>query len=331
METKVSIITPCYNGEKYVSRYLDSVINQTYTNLEFIFVNDGSIDKTEDIVLSYKPKFEEKGIDFIYIYQENAGQAAALNQGLKRFTGEYITWPDSDDFLSIDSIEKKVTYLENNKKYGIVRSDAFKVSEHDLSKVVGYFAKDNPNKYKEELFYDYLIEDKVWFAPGCFMIRKSAFLEVNPKRTIYPTRAGQNWQILLPIMFKYKCGFIDEPLYTYVIRDDSHSHSIKKLRDQLKRCNDHEDILINTINTIQMDKIEKQKYKNIIAEKYTRNRFYLAIQLEDQLIIKTEYKILSHKYAISNLDKVTYFLAKFKLYNRFNKIRKSLLKNKKKT
>lgn len=324
MEIKVSIITPCYNGEKYVTRYLESVVNQTYKNIEFIFVNDGSTDRTEEIVMSFKPKFEKKGFDFIYIFQENAGQAVALNQGLRIFTGDYLTWPDSDDILSNDSIEKKVSFLENRKEYGLVRSDGSIVNENDLSNVVGYFAKNNSNKYKEELFYDFLVENKIWIANGCYMVRSSAFLDVNPGRTIYPTRAGQNWQMFLPILYKYKCGYIDESLYTYVIREDSHSHSIKEISDKLKRCDDHEDILINTINTIDMDETERQKYKEVIEEKYTRKRFYLAIQLNNQSLFIKEYSILSNKYNITFKDKLLFILAKSNMHYGFYKLRKSL-------
>src|SRR5690554_883131 len=115
MTNKVSIITPCYNGERFVSRYLDTIVNQSYKNIEFIFVNDGSTDQTEAIVMSYKPKLIEAGIEFIYVYQDNAGQAVALNQGLKLFTGDYLTWPDSDDILSVDSIEKKVKFLKEHQ------------------------------------------------------------------------------------------------------------------------------------------------------------------------------------------------------------------------
>lgn len=103
----VSILTPCYNGESFLKRYFESILNQTYSNLELIFINDGSIDRTEEIALSYRSQLEEKGIRYIYERQENAGQAAALNRGLKLFTGEYLTWPDSDDVMTADCIEKK--------------------------------------------------------------------------------------------------------------------------------------------------------------------------------------------------------------------------------
>lgn len=63
----VSLITPCYNGEKYLERFLDSVLAQTYDNIEFILVNDGSTDDTEKIALSYQEKFADRGYIYIYI------------------------------------------------------------------------------------------------------------------------------------------------------------------------------------------------------------------------------------------------------------------------
>lgn len=87
----VSIITPCYNGEKYLAKFLDSILAQTYNNLEFIFINDGSVDNTEAIFDSYKNKFEKRQIKYRYIKQVNQGQAAAVNAGLKIASGKYIT------------------------------------------------------------------------------------------------------------------------------------------------------------------------------------------------------------------------------------------------
>lgn len=103
----VSIITPCYNGEKFVSRFLDSVLDQSYTNIELIVINDGSTDQTEQILKSYEIKFKEKGIKFIHLFQSNGGQSSAINKGLEIFSGEYLTWPDSDDILTPDAIEIK--------------------------------------------------------------------------------------------------------------------------------------------------------------------------------------------------------------------------------
>ena len=129
MKPLVSIITPCYNGEKYADRYFQSVLNQTYDHLELIFVNDGSTDRTEEIALSYKKELEEKGIQYTYLYQDNAGQAAALNNGLKIFHGEYLVWPDSDDEMTPDSIEKRAAFLESHPDLGIMRSNGITVND----------------------------------------------------------------------------------------------------------------------------------------------------------------------------------------------------------
>ena len=76
----VSVITPCYNGEAYLDRYFNSILNQTYRPLELIFVNDGSTDRTAEIAERYAPVLKESDISFIYLHQENAGQAAAQKQ-----------------------------------------------------------------------------------------------------------------------------------------------------------------------------------------------------------------------------------------------------------
>ena len=100
----VSIITPCYNGENVMHRLLDSILSQTYSNIEFILINDGSTDHSEEIWYQYEKKFNEKGIKTIYIHQRNQGLGAAINAGLKVFTGDYLCWPDIDDYFEREVI-----------------------------------------------------------------------------------------------------------------------------------------------------------------------------------------------------------------------------------
>lgn len=320
MDKKVSIITPCFNGEEFVGRYLESVLNQTYKNIELIFINDGSNDDTEQVVKSYIEKFNQAGMELIYIYQENSGQAVAMNRGLKIFTGEYLTWPDSDDILTNDSIEKKVRFLEENQQYGLVRTDAKLVKQNNLDDVIGYFGKNNPNKYKEDLFDDFIIENRVWFAPGCYMVRCKSYLDVNPKRKIYEGRGGQNWQMLLPILYKYKCGYIDEPLYVYVVREDSHSHSNYSLSGEINRTFTHEDLLINTLLFINMTKEENDKYKKIIKEKYIKKRFYIACEFNDKKLAEKYYKEIKVKNILSTRDRIKYIRVKNDTLNYIYKV-----------
>lgn len=310
---KVSIITPCLNGEKFLDRYFNSILNQSYKNLELIFINDGSTDKTDDIVKSFMPKFKLNNIDFIYINKlNNEGQAKALDEALKIFTGEYFIWPDSDDVLDSDSIKKRVSFLDKNQDYGMVRSNARVVSDKDLNKLLDKFEK---NSDKNEYIFDDLVLEKKYMCCGCYMIRSSAFLDVNKNRSIYCGNSGQNWQIVLPVAYKYKCGYIDELLYTYIKRDLSHSRSLKKLEDVIKRSYEHEKTLIETLIRIDMDDCELKKYMNMVEEKYLRQRFIIGYNYDNKDILKKNYYNLLNKYDVTQEERIMYLLKKSKITN----------------
>lgn len=283
----VSIITPCFNGETYVHRLLDSVLNQTYGNIEFIFVNDGSTDRTEDIVLSYKERFEGKGIKFTYLYQENAGQAAAVNKALKLFKGDYLTWPDSDDWMSDDCIEKKVNFLEEHKEHSIVMCRIAVVNESNTDDTVATLYRRYVDQH--DLFDDFITERDVYFAPVGYMVRSCDFLDALPSRDIYEGRGGQNWQLLLPISYKYTCGYIDEILGYYLTRASSHSRSDKTYIKLLDKYKAHEEILTNTLQTVCMSEDEREYYAKLIDKKYSEIRFSLAFSYGDRNLLKESY------------------------------------------
>jgi len=98
---KISIIIPVYNVEPYIRKCLDSVINQTYTNLEIICVNDGSTDGSGKIC----DKYAEKDSRIKVFHKENGGVSTAKNLGLKKVTGKYIGFVDSDDWIEPDMYE----------------------------------------------------------------------------------------------------------------------------------------------------------------------------------------------------------------------------------
>ncbi|MGI6325034.1 MAG: glycosyltransferase family 2 protein [Bacilli bacterium] len=126
---KVSIIIPVYNGEKYIRQAIDSALSQTYKNIEIIVVNDGSTDKTEEIVLSYGNKIR-------YFSKENGGVSTALNLGIEKMQGEYFSWLSHDDLYEKTKIERQVKQLHNydNKTillsdYSIINAKGHKVSD----------------------------------------------------------------------------------------------------------------------------------------------------------------------------------------------------------
>ena len=96
----VSVIIPVYNGENYLSQAIDSVIDQTYSPIELIIVDDGSTDKSKEIASSYS--------QVNYVYQENQGVAIARNTGIFKSQGEYIAFLDQDDIWTANKLKLQV-------------------------------------------------------------------------------------------------------------------------------------------------------------------------------------------------------------------------------
>ena len=107
---KISVIIPIYNVEKYLSKCLDSVINQTYKNLEIICVNDGSPDNCHQILEEYKNKDSR----IVVIEQENGGEGSARNRGIRAVTGNYIAFVDPDDWVELDFYETAIKKIKEH-------------------------------------------------------------------------------------------------------------------------------------------------------------------------------------------------------------------------
>ena len=159
---KLSVIVPVYNVEKYLNRCLDSIINQTYQNLEIILVDDGSKDNSGRICDEYAKKDNRIRV----IHKENNGAAAARNTGIENSTGEYIAFVDSDDYIDVVMYEKM---MEINKQYDcdVVMCDCYKerkdskiVYTHDIRE--GYYNKD---MLYEEYFDCLLMTNEVEYPP----------------------------------------------------------------------------------------------------------------------------------------------------------------------
>lgn len=115
----ISVLMPVYNASKYLTFSIESILNQAFTDFEFIIINDGSYDNSEEIIMSYKDS------RILYIKNEtNLKLIQTLNKGLSVASGKYIARMDADDIANPDRFEKQVHFLENNSEYGIVGSFA---------------------------------------------------------------------------------------------------------------------------------------------------------------------------------------------------------------
>jgi glycosyltransferase involved in cell wall biosynthesis len=304
----VSIITPCWNGESFIHRYFDSILNQTYNNIELIFVNNGSVDKTGEIAESYKNKLERKGGKVKYIHLEkNIYTGGGINEGLKHFTGDYVMWPDSDDIMYPNHVEEKVRFLEENKEHAWAACKCRVVDETNLNKGIGTLEIKHEND-AENLFERFIKRDRVYFTGMGFIFRSSRYLEVNPSRSIFFNKSGSNWQLILPIAYKYKCTFINKTLGDYVIRRNSASRFEHNI-DMFDTLNDFEIILNEMIKMINPK--DKQYYLDMIKHIFMKERLKIAYELKNIELLEQQYQLIKSENILTNKEKRIYYRSKF--------------------
>ena len=117
----ISILMSVYNGEKYLHAAVDSILKQTFKDFEFIIINDGSIDRSREILESYQ---DER---IVLIHQENKGLTRALNKGLSLAKGEFIARMDADDSCKPERLEKQVAFLRENPGIVLLGSNCFNI------------------------------------------------------------------------------------------------------------------------------------------------------------------------------------------------------------
>lgn len=141
MNKLLSIIIPVYNGEKYIEKCLDSVLSQTYSNIEVIIINDGSTDNSYQILQEYAKKDNR----IFLLNQENAGSSLTRNTGIKYSKGEYITFVDIDDYLEKDAYEKVMNKLQDDIDIACFSvSCDYTKENYSINKILksGIFSKD---------------------------------------------------------------------------------------------------------------------------------------------------------------------------------------------
>lgn len=210
----ISIIVPAYNIEKYIGRCLDSILGQTYTNLEIIVVDDGSTDNTGRIVDEYATKDDRIKV----IHQENAGLSGARNSALLLAQGDYIGYVDGDDYITPDMYRKMLIACEENNAeiavcgYNRIEDESNIVIESTVDENGEDIYVLSQEKAIEIYLSDcekYHIYNSVWSK----LFRRDIISRFNfptgknSEDIIYTTRAFCNIS---------KCVFVNSPLYYYV-------------------------------------------------------------------------------------------------------------------
>lgn len=290
----VSILAPCYNTAKYLQPFLDSVLQQTYRNIEFIAIDDGSTDETLALLLEARERFSEREILYKVLKRsQNGGAAAALNLGLAEFSGDYLMWVDSDDVLFKTNVEEKVCMLEEHPEFGFVLSEGIMINANARSKDTKLLRRRKP-KGEDALFEDLILEKNVVFGPGTILARKEAFLRAIPNRRIAESPEGQNYQLILPLAYRERCCYLEKPLFMCIAHDDSHSRRTRSYEQLQARQHNFEALIAEIIDAIpRMNPKERSHWKQLSAAMRASERIELAFLYGQESDVRAELQNLT--------------------------------------
>lgn len=180
-KTKVSVLMTVFNGMPYLAKSVESVLEQTLSDFEFIIVDDGSTDGTSDFLASLDdPRIK-------VIRQENGGTADAANHGLKHVTTEFVARMDADDISILDRLEKQFEYMTANPEVGIVGAQVAPIGENSVGKSL------NLPQTHDDIF-DALMTGRHGLAHSVLMIRTQTLKDVGG---YWKFRLIDDWDMML--------------------------------------------------------------------------------------------------------------------------------------
>ena len=208
----LTVFTPTYNLELYIEETIKSVLNQTFTDFEYLIVDDASTDNTIQIIKSINdPRIR------LIKNKTNQGIAYNRNLAIKEAKGKYLAMIDGDDLALPTRLEKQITFLEKNTNYGILGTGVVNIDKdgRELNKAVKYSIPDEEIPARM-LFNNYI-------ATSSVMIRKSYIKDIKFKKDFI---VAEDYEVWIRLIRRCKIGHIREPLTKYRIHDDS--ISVKK-------------------------------------------------------------------------------------------------------
>lgn len=237
MNELVSVIIPTYNRSHLVTEAIDSVLAQTYTNIEIIVVNDGSTDDTEEKLQPYMDKI-------VYIKKEKGGLSSALNMGLRVANGEYIARLDDDDSFMPDKVKRQLETFAEDPEIGLVTCGYFIIDEvgrPSSVKSVSGFKKYGP-------FLSLLLME--WGTyPSTVILRR----EVHDQVGLYKNIFCEDLEMFLRVSRYWNVGVVDHPLVKY--RWHTHTDSITLNTSREKKHKDISDFTRDILDDVQLEEL----------------------------------------------------------------------------
>ncbi|MBR2883986.1 MAG: glycosyltransferase family 2 protein [Clostridia bacterium] len=210
MNFLVSVIIPVYNVEKHLNKCLDSIVNQTYKNLEIIIINDGSKDASAEICREYA----EKDNRIVFVSRENRGVSATRNEGIELAHGDYFSFIDADDYLELDAYEYLISIINEKNVEAINFEHYITYPTHEIEHISPDRAYGYADKYEAQrkLLYYYPFACNKLFTKKMIKDIKFNHQIARGEDSLFARMAFQNTDSV---------WFDRRPLYHYVQSDES--------------------------------------------------------------------------------------------------------------
>ena len=220
---RVTVIMSVYNGEKYLSKAIASILNQTFGDFEFVIINDGSRDGSARIL----EEFASQDLRLRIYHQENSGLATALNRAASVAKGEYLARMDADDIAFPTRLEKQVSFLNDNPEVGVVGTAFYKMDESGRIMEMWIMPTE------DQAIRNVMMQHNPFAHPSVVM-RKDVFSIVGGYNMKY--RVGQDYELWFRMVPYCKFANLDEPLmlWRFYNRNTTFSKQRVVLQNSLK-------------------------------------------------------------------------------------------------
>lgn len=210
----ISVIIPAYNSEKTINKTIESVLNQTFSDLELIVIDDGSTDRTKEVV----SRIKDNRISLFSF--ANAGLPASRNRGVEKSSSEFVAFIDADDIWTTDKLELQFNALQSNPKAAVAYSWTDYIDESGKIVASGRHITLNGNIY-EQLLVRYFLENG-----SNFLIRKDAYINVGGSDE--SMQAGEDWDLCIRLSRLYDFVAVPKTQVLYRVSPLSMSSNINK-------------------------------------------------------------------------------------------------------
>lgn len=260
----VSVIIPAYNHESFIGETIQSIINQTYQNIELIILDDGSKDSTWAKINEMKKECEKRFSRIIFETKQNEGTCKTLNKLINLSKGDFIYLIASDDIAKPNAIEKEVEFLNNNSDYSLAVGDNEIIDKNSkrcywnkqqeivpnkgkIFKTFGEFLQSTkPFKFTSEKFGTYKTLYFGNYIPNGYLIRKSVFKNTG---LFTPEAPLEDWYLMLQISKYAKMKYLNEILFSYRWYDGNTIKNKEKMKIFAQKTLEYEHQILKNIDT----------------------------------------------------------------------------------